>query len=189
MTTHYHNIEWADQPNNYYCGPTSGFMVLRNVGAWQSASGTLPSIYNVVQYMHTDAYGYTSFQDRWFSRSMNDWLGRNAYTSIHTPSYETVRDAVMNLYRNGYVTVLDEQERRGGPHFSGHNSGTFAHLIVVDGYDQSSDAVYIADPGAPTLWPSGSAHFWYPSLSDFVQTYMQNEINSARECIGVHYAQ
>lgn len=33
VTTHYHNIEWADQPNNYYCSPTSGFMVLRNVGA------------------------------------------------------------------------------------------------------------------------------------------------------------
>ena len=139
--------------------------------------------------MHTDAYGYTSFQDRWFSRDMNDWLGRNAYTSIHTPSYETVRDAVMNLYRNGYATVLDEQERRGGPHFNGHNNGTFAHLIVVDGYDQSSDAVYIADPGAPTLWPSGSAHLWYPSLRDIVQTYMQNEINGARERIGVHYAQ
>ena len=188
VTTHYHNIEWAGQPNNYYCGPTSGFMVLRNVGAWTSASGTPLSIENVAQYMDTDAYGYTSFQDRWFMRGMNAWLGSDVYTSVHTPSYETVRDAVMNSYRNGYATVLDEQERRGGPHFNGHNNGTFAHIMVVDGYDQSSDAVYIADPGAPTLWPSGSGHFWYWSLRDFVETYMQTEINSARERIGVHFA-
>ena len=188
VTTHYHNIEWAGQPNNYYCGPTSGYMVLRNVGAWRSASGDELSIYNVAQYMHTDEYGYTSFQDRWFSRGMNAWLGSDVYTSVHTPSYETVRDAIMSSYRNGYATVVDEQERRGGPHFNGHNNGTFAHLMVVDGYDQSTDAVYIADPGAPTLWPSGSSHFWYSSLREFVQTYMQNEINGARERIGVHYA-
>lgn len=188
ITTHYHNIEWAGQPNNYYCGPTSGYMVLRNVGAWHSASGDELSIYNVAQYMHTDEYGYTSFQDRWFSRGMNAWLGSDVYTSVHTPSYETVRDAIMSSYRNGYATVVDEQERRGGPHFNGHNNGTFAHLMVVDGYDQSTDAVYIADPGAPTLWPSGSSHFWYSSLREFVQTYMQSEINGARERIGVHYA-
>lgn len=168
MTTYYHNIEWANQPNNYYCGPTSAFMVLRSVGAWYSTSGAPPSIYNVAQYMHTDAYGYTSFHDRWLSRGMNDWLGRNVYTSVHTPSYETVRDAFVNSYRNGYATVLDERERCGCPHFNGHNNGTFAYLMVVDGYEQGSNTVYIADPGAPTLWPSGSANFWYPSLRDFL---------------------
>lgn len=188
VTTYYHNIEWAGQPNNYYCGPTSGYMVLRNVGAWHSATGDELSIYNEAQHMHTDEYGYTSFQDRWFSRGMNAWLGSDVYTSVHAPSYETVRDAIMSSYRNGYATMVDEQERRGGPHFNGHNNGTFAHLMVVDGYDQSTDAVYIADPGAPTLCPSGSPHFWYSSLREFVQTYMQNEINGARERIGVHYA-
>lgn len=188
VPTHYHNIEWAGQPNNYYCGPTSGFMILRNVGAWTSAWGDGLNIWNVASYMHTDAYGYTSFQDRWFMRGMNNWLGWNCYTSVHTPSYETVRNAIMGSYVNGYATVLDEQERRGGPHFNGHNNGTFAHIMVVDGYNQNDDSVYICDPGAPTLWPSGSSHFWYWSLRDFVQTYMQNEINGARERIGVHYA-
>lgn len=188
VTTHYHYIEWAGQPNNYYCGPTSGFMILRNIGAWTSASGTSLSIYNVAQYMDTDAYGYTSFQDRWFMRGMNAWLGQDIYTSVHTPSYETVRNAVMTSFINGYATALDEQERRGGPHFNGHNNGTFAHIMVVDGYDENSDAVYIADPGAPTLWPSGSGHFWYWSLRDFVETYMQTELSGSIERIGVHFA-
>lgn len=65
----------------------------------------------------------------------------------------------MNSYRNGYATVLDERVRCGCPHFNGHNNGTFAHLMVVDGYEQGSNTIYIADPGAPTLWPSGSANF------------------------------
>ena len=187
VKTHYHNIEWAGQPNGYYCGPTSGYMVLRNVGAWTSASGDSLSIYNVAQYMHTDNYGYTSFQDRWFSRGMNNWLGRDVYTSVHTPSYETVRDAVMASYVNGYATVVDEQERRGGPHCNGHSNTTFAHLMVVDGYNQETDAVYIVDPGS-TLWSSASDKFWYGSLKDFVETYMQTELDGARERIGVHYA-
>lgn len=188
VSTHYHNIEWAGQPNNYYCGPTSGYMILRNVGAWTSAWGDGLNIWNVADYMHTDNYGYTSFQDRWFARGMNNWLGHDVYTSVHTPSYVTVRNAIMGSYYNGYATALDEQERRGGPHFNGHNNGTFAHIMVVDGYDWDSDSVYICDPGAPVLWPSGSGHFWYWSLRDFVETYMQNEINGARERIGVHYA-
>ena len=60
--------------------------------------------------------------------------------------------------------------------------------MVVDGYNQEGDEVYICDPGAEVLWPSGSHHFWYGSLRDFVQTYMQNEINGSRERIGVHFA-
>ena len=186
VTTHYHNIEWAGQPNNYYCGPTSGYMVLRNVGAWTSAWGDSLTIYKVAQYMHTDSYGYTSFQDRWFSRGMNNWLGWDAYTSVHTPSYETVRDAVMASYVNGYATVVDEQERRGGPHCNGH-SGTFAHLMVVDGYNQETDEVYIVDPGS-TLWSASSNKFWYYSLRAFTENFLQNELYGDRERIGVHYA-
>lgn len=187
VTQHYHNIEWAGQPNNYFCGPTSGFMILRNVGRWTSANGSGLSIDNVATAMRTREYGYTSFQDRWFSRGMNQWLGADVYTSVHTPSYETVRNAIMRSYQNGYATAVDTQERRGGPHYNGHNNGTFAHIMVVDGYDQASDAVQIVDPGAGVLWPQGSQKFWY-NLRDFVQTYMQHEVFGDRERIGVHYA-
>lgn len=184
------NIAWAGQPNNYYCGPTSGYMVLRNVGAWTSASGASLTIYNVAQYMETDRYGYTSFQDRKFMQGMNNWLGKTVYTSVHTPSYSTVRNAIINSFRNGYATVLDTQERRGGPHYNGHNNGTFGHLIVVDSYNQDTDAVYLVDPGAGTVWSGASQKFWYSSLTTFVTTYLQTEVyGDGIEHIGVHYAQ
>lgn len=184
--TNYHNIEWAGQPNNYYCGPASGYMVLRNVGAWYSASGTYLTVYNVASYMGTTTAG-TNFQTRQFMNGMNGWLGRSVYTSVHTPSYSTVRNAILNSYVNGYATVVDTIERRGGAHLNGHNNATFYHIMVVDGYNQETDQVQLVDPGAGTVWSGSSQKFWY-SLSSLVTNFMQTEIDYSREHIGVHYA-
>jgi len=185
----YHNIEWAGQPNNFFCGPTSGYMILRNVGAWTSARGDGLSIENVATYMETRRYGFTSLQDRKFQQGMNDWLGDSIYTTIHTPSYAQVRSAVLSSYETGYATAVDAMERRGGPHYNGHNNGTFAHIMVVDGYNSQTDAVYLVDPGAGVLWPSGSQHFWYSSLQAFTTIYLQTEYYSdGKEHIGIYYA-
>ena len=185
----YHNVAWAGQPNNFFCGPTSGYMILRNVGAWTSARGDSLTIENVASYMDTRSYGYTSLQDRKFEQGMNDWLGDSIYTTIHTPSYAQVRSAVLSSYQTGYATAVDAMERRGGPHYNGHNNGTFAHIMVVDGYNSRTDAVYLVDPGAGVLWSSGSQHFWYPSLETFTETYLQTEYyNDGREHIGIYYA-
>lgn len=184
--TNYHNIEWAGQPNNYYCGPASGYMVLRNVGAWYSASGTYLTVYNVASYMGTTTAG-TNFQTRQFMNGMNGWLGKSVYTSVHTPSYSTVRNAILNSYVNGYATVVDTIERRGGAHLNGHNNATFYHIMVVDGYNQETDQVQLVDPGAGTVWSGSSQKFWY-SLSSLVTNFMQTEIDYSREHIGVHYA-
>jgi 5-hydroxyisourate hydrolase-like protein (transthyretin family) len=182
---YYHHINTVGQPNNYYCGPTSGYMILASVNAWSSADGTGLSIYNVASYMHTDAYGYTSFNDRRFARGMNAWLGSDVYYTIHTPSVSQVRDSVIHSYDTGYATAVDERERRGGPHFNGHSNSTFSHIMVVDGYDPSTDSIYIADPGI-SLWSGASGHFWY-GLSDFTQTYLQTEImGDGREHIGIY---
>jgi hypothetical protein len=81
---YFHNINVVGQPNGFFCGPTSGYMVLSNVGAWRSASGTALSVENVASYMHTRQYGYTSFADRMFEKGMNGWLGRSVYTTYHT---------------------------------------------------------------------------------------------------------
>ena len=93
------NVTWAGQPNNYFCGPASGWMILNAIGAHQSAQGTPLSIDAVASrdYMNTVDYGYTSFHDRRFEYGMNRWLGRDAYTTIHTPSVDQVRDSVRVL--------------------------------------------------------------------------------------------
>lgn len=181
-----HNVAWAGQPNNYYCGPTSGYMILNNVGASHSASGTALSIRNVANYMRTDAYGYTSFADHCFEHGMDNWLGRDIYSTYPTPSYSTVRDGILRSYQTGYAAVLDSQERRGGPHLNGHNNATFSHIMVVDGYDSSTDKLLLVDPGARTLWRGSATHFWYPgTLKQFVANHLAPNVQMKGHHIGM----
>jgi len=125
--------------------------------------------------MNTVGYGYTSFNDRRFEYGMNTWLGRTTYYTLHAPSVDQVVTSVMHSYETGYPTVVDEQERRGGPHFNNHSNSTFSHIMVVDSYDSSTGAVSFADPGY-TLWGGAQAIFWYPSLYTFTRNHLQNEV-------------
>lgn len=182
----FHNVPWQGQPNGYYCGPTSGTMILASAGASWSASGSPLNVWNLAKHMRTDNYGFTSFHDRMFQAGMNSWLGRNAYTTIHAPSYGQARDAVLRSYDRGLAAAVDAQERRGGPHFNGHNNGTFSHIMVVDGYNNTNDRVVFADPGARVLWAGAQEKFEYPSLNAFITTYCQSEImGDGRQHIGM----
>lgn len=165
-----HHIAWAGQPNNYYCGPTAGYIVLRYLGAGSSGYGSL-TISNVARAMMTDSYGYTSFADRRFESGIESWLGRNIYTTIAQPSYETVREAVIRSFELGIPVVVDEGEVAGGPHFNAHGNTTFSHLMVVAGYNTETDAVLFVDPGS-TLWAGSQNKFWYPSLRRFTDIHL-----------------
>ena len=183
------NVTWAGQPNNYFCGPTSGWMVLNAIGAHRSAQGVPLSINALASrdYMNTVGYGYTSFHDRRFEYGMNKWLGYDAYTTIHTPTVDQVREAVKNSFRKGIPTVVDAQERRGGPHYNGHPNSTFSHIMVVTSYDPNTDSMRIADPGVHYLW-GGQEQFWY-HLPSFTQRFLQTEVErDGREHIGIYTA-
>lgn len=183
------NVTWAGQPNNYFCGPASGWMILNAIGAHQSAQGTPLSIDAVASrdYMNTVDYGYTSFHDRRFEYGMNRWLGRDAYTTIHTPSVDQVRDSVKSSFHKGLPTAVDAQERRGGPHYNGHPNSTFSHIMVVTSYDPNTDSMRMADPGVHYLW-NGEEQFWY-HLPSFTQNFLQTEVErDGREHIGIYTA-
>ena len=80
---------------------------------------------------------------------------------------------MLKSYSTGYATCVDEQERRGGPHFNGHGNTTFSHIMVVDGYNEATDQVYFADPA--------------PSLRTFTNTYLAQEyIRDGRQHIGIY---
>lgn len=182
----FHNIAWSGQPNSYYCGPTAGFMILQTIGAGRSASGTPLSVWAVGDYMGTNRYGYTSFNDRMFERGMDSWLGWDAYTTLRTPSYESARDGVLRSYDAGRAAVVDAQERRGGPHFNGHNNGTFSHVMVIDGYNNQTDQVVFADPGARgAVWSGAQEKFTYPSLSTFIVNHCQSTVSGYRDSVGM----
>jgi uncharacterized protein YjdB len=169
---YYHNVPWAGQPNSYYCGPTAGYMILRKLGATRSANGSNLTIGNVAVEMGTNTTGFTSFNNRSFAHGLNQWLGKYIYTTIANPSYSEIRTAVMNSFKNGYPVAVDAHERAGGPHYNGHNDASFSHIMVIDGYNPKTDAVYFADPGAGVLWGNSSSKFWYPSLKDFTENFL-----------------
>lgn len=182
-----HNIAWASQPNNYYCGPTAGYMILRNVGANRSASGDSLSINNVARYMETDRYGFTSFNNRKFEQGMNNWIGRSVYTTVQLPTYSSVRNAVLRSYENGYATAFDAHERRGGPHYNGHGNSTFSHIVVVDAYDSGNDQATIVDCASSWWGGSSQPKFTY-SLSSFVANFVNAPDWGYRDGIGMYYA-
>ncbi len=167
----FHNIQWAGQPNGYWCGPTSGYMVLRYLGATRAANGEALTIANVARRMGAGPGG-VFMNTRDFERGMNSWLGYNAYTTIPHPSYETVREAILDSFRTGYPVVVHTWESAGGAHYNGHGNSTMGHLMVVDGYDRATDSVYIADPWAG-VWGNSQQKFWYGSLRDFTNTFIR----------------
>lgn len=167
----FHNIQWAGQPNGYWCGPTSGYMVLRYLGATRAANGEALTIANVARRMGAGPGG-VFMNTRDFERGMNSWLGYNAYTTIPHPSYETVREAILDSFRTGYPVVVHTWESAGGAHYNGHGNSTMGHLMVVDGYDRATDSVYIADPWAG-VWGNSRQKFWYGSLRDFTNIFIR----------------
>lgn len=58
-----HDVRWGGKPNGYFCGPTSGYVILATVGATRSAAdGGELSIDALASpwYLNTVGYGYTS---------------------------------------------------------------------------------------------------------------------------------
>ena len=180
----YHHITWMMQPNNYYCGPTNGYMILKSVGASKSASGKKLTVWAVGDYMRTNKVGYTSFNDRAFATGMNNWLGKNVYTTIANPSYTTVKNQIKKSYENGYATAVDAHERRGGPHYNGHSNSTSSHIMAIDGYDEKNDRVYFVDSSSG--WYSGAKPKFWHSLRSFVSNYLKPA--AWRDGIGIYTA-
>ena len=110
-------------------------------------------------------------ESRDFERGVNAWLGENAYRTLPRPSYNVVRDAILKSFETGYPVSVHTWERRGGPHYNGHANTTMGHLMVVDGYNPVTDAVYIVDPWAG-VWSNSSKQFWYSSLKEFTSVYI-----------------
>ena len=160
-----HNLNWVGQPNNYFCVPASGAMVLSTAGRSTAANGTRLSVNVLAQYMKTSPYG-TWDQDA--AAGLNRWVGTNMFSVKLSPSYNDLRSAVLHSYETGYAPILNTYERRGGPHPNGHANATFGHAMVVDAYNTNDDGVLIADP----LASFGGARKFWDHLGSFRNNYM-----------------
>ncbi|KFI47938.1 hypothetical protein [Bifidobacterium biavatii] len=159
-----HNVAWAGQGLNN-CAPTSGFMIFRAAHKTRSANGTPLSIGAMETYMKQRWDGADFYN---IVAGMNNWVGRNAFVAVERPTYAVTKQLVRRSYDAGYAPLLNEGERRGGPHLNGHNNGTFDHAIVVDKYNSYTGTVTIVDP----LTPVKSKY----SLQWLNDTFLQNSV-------------
>ncbi|MBV7362989.1 S-layer homology domain-containing protein [Actinomycetaceae bacterium TAE3-ERU4] len=191
-STRRHNVPWHGQQTNYYCGPASAQMILDYRGKHRAIDSTQLSQRALAsnKYLKTDQYGYTSFHTSALSRGINKWVGKEIYKQRHTPNHNQVREAILKSFHQGWPVVVDSQERRGGPHFNGHNNATFSHIMVIDSYDYATDSMLLADPGANgSVWTRAKSKFWVPSVKSFTKNHLQHEIiNDGRRHIGIYYS-
>ncbi|WP_163231744.1 RICIN domain-containing protein [Bifidobacterium aerophilum] len=163
--TYSFGIQWAGQPNTYYCVPTSGYMIMRNAKRLTSPNGTRLSIDAIARYMGAGTDGTWNNENK---AGLNAWLGANYYELYGYPSYSTLKNRILHSYETGYAPMILEHERRGGYHPNGHPNATFSHALVLDQYNTKDDGILLVDPLASY---GGKQKFW-DHLSGFRNAYL-----------------
>ncbi|GAB3071183.1 hypothetical protein GCM10027053_40040 [Intrasporangium mesophilum] len=146
------------QLKNYYCGPASGYMIIRYLhgGAFTSrydkSSLSQAHLANL-NHMKTDYRGLTSWGYKDFSRGVNRWRGTNWYVEVNAPSATLVKGVfTQSIGMNGMPFAADTVEYRGLAHYNKHPTDqTIGHWIVAYGYSSSGATGSWADP-ATSVW-------------------------------------
>lgn len=165
------NLTHYPQQNSYYCGPASLQMLMDKLGAKTSARGESLSQDNLAKYLETTlAHGSHTAN---IAGAINAWLGQELYSLVRRPSADKFREAVINSLNSGYPLIINTNEKRGSDHYNGHNDGTYGHIIILEGYDPSTNQVIFKDPGT-SIWSKAKAEFAY-DLDLFVERFLKFE--------------
>jgi hypothetical protein len=171
-------VSQVGQIRNYYCGPASGYMMIRypnGAGYASRYDGTSLSQTGLANYNHmrTDYRGLTSWSYKDFSRGVNRWRGTSWYVEVDAPSASLLTSVFsQSIGYNGKPFSADTVEFVGGAHYNGHPANqTIGHWIVAYAYVSSGATGYWADP-ATTVWSTAKPTFSYTS-SGFA-TYLQS---------------
>lgn len=165
------NLTHYPQQNSYYCGPASLQMLMDKLGAKTSARGESLSQDNLAKYLETTAAHGSHTAN--VAGAINAWLGQELYSLVRKPSSAQFREAVINSLNSGYPLIVNTNEKRGSDHYNGHNDGTYGHMIILEGYNPSTNQVIFKDPGT-SIWPKAKAEFAY-DLDLFVERFLKLE--------------
>ncbi|MBW3086911.1 hypothetical protein KEM60_03140 [Austwickia sp. TVS 96-490-7B] len=152
------------QIKKYYCGPASGEMIARAVGATTSRADGAPLSQEALAapgYMDTDREEATKWKAGTFVTGLNRWLGAPLYTQVDKPTGEQAWDALHSVVGvQKRPIAADAVEIAGGVHYNGHPvDRTIGHWIVGYAYDDAKGTSTWTDPAynAPTV-------SWYRSV-------------------------
>lgn len=169
------------QTKNYYCGPATGYMMLRYMGKTTSVyDGATLSQTNLANstYMQTETYHATKWASGRFPLSLNRWMygsgsGTLQFHAIPKPSAALTKSAVVSRIDKTSPFAADTVEIAGGAHYNNHPSYlTIGHWIAGYGYKVSGSTVCFADP-ATSVW-SGLQKTFCHTTSSFATSYLQS---------------
>lgn len=161
-------VAYAGQQTNYYCGPATGYMILKYKGKTKSAadSGLSLSQNNLAGsgYMKTSAQGSTNWGSGDLPRGINKWYGATYLRQINSPSRNTLMGAVVTNVINKKPVASATYEGANGSHYNKHpRAQTVRHWVATYGYAANGDLLYMKDPSA-AIWSS------YGVASDYTST-------------------
>ena len=178
----------AVQEKSYYCGPATGFAIVKS---WHNEFGTslnsVPEGWSLTQphlasdsYMMTDSQQRTDWLDHDMSRSLNRWLGVSYYVEYSTASVTDLENHVEWSIYTDHMEAADTNEDANGVHYNHHpKAKPVAHWLSTYGYSNSGHTLTFQDPagGGTALgslgsdWADVNKYFSMSSSSSFF--YMQ----------------
>lgn len=174
----YLGLTQVGQNKGYYCGPATGYMVVRylhGAGFTSRYDGSQPGQAGLANanHMRTDINGGTSWSSGLFVTGINRWNGDSYYVQVNRPSASLTKNAI--LYSIDYwrkPLAADTVEVVNGAHYNGHPNRLIGHWIAGYGYSSTGDVSYWADPST-TVFPNASPTFSYNTAA-FANSFLQS---------------
>lgn len=158
-------VTHSGQIEYYYCGPTSGFMMMRfkqaGASAYNGASLTQGNMAGP-DHMRTDINGSTPFTYDTMRIGLNRWRSGQAtgfYQTLADPSDTQFKDAfVSDIGGYNMPLAVSTIEYAGGIHYNFHPNQLIGHWLVGNGFRNfADDGVGFLDPAANA---SGLSSSW-----------------------------
>jgi hypothetical protein len=175
-------ISQVPQVKSYYCGPASGYTIIKylngNANSVKDGSSLTQTNIANANHMKTDANGVTSWASKNFVLGINAWRGANYYVQIGQPSAATFKGAVLYSINGSYPFGADTVEFAGGAHYNGHKTSiTIGHWLAGYGYYNSGDTTSFSDPvgnSTAVSWSAGVQPYFDHATASFATTYLQS---------------
>lgn len=165
------------QNNGYYCGPASGYEIIRYVNGagftsrYDGSALGQAGLANA-NHMATDANQVTAWATGRWVTGVNRWRGDSYYVQIHAPSASLLQNTfTWSIDNNGMPFSGDTVEFLNGAHYNGHPNKLIGHWIAAYGYTSSGATGNWAD-SSTTVFPNAARYFTYntSSFSTFLQS-------------------
>ncbi|MGQ0464643.1 MAG: C39 family peptidase [Sporichthyaceae bacterium] len=174
------SVAHVAQSNSFYCGPASGYMVLKTLGRTYSAyspGNMLDGQKDLAHswYMQTDDLGKTPWAQHLWRIGVNRWnTGADTgwYVDLATPTTAEFKANLLFDIDWDHPFGVSTVEYKGGVHYNGHPADRLiGHWITAQGYSDGGNTASFDDP-ATSVWSGVSANFTYSS-SSFTTRFLQ----------------